>query len=134
MEVLESKLKATFGPDFSEEYLSRILRLTEVKDVTEQQPDFTSHPAFSDTSEKIDFLIDERVISFFKIAPDQKNLALVLFNFSNEEVEVRWSPEFPCDNIREIRQDELIALEDDELIFVVKPQQLQWVCFEKPLQ
>lgn len=134
MEALESKLKSTFGQDFSEDYLSRILRVPEVTDVTEQQPDFSAHPAFSDAAEKIDFLIDERVISFFKIAPDQTNLALVLFNFSNEEVEVRWSPDFACNNIREIRHEELISLEDEELVFLVKPQQLQWVCFEKALQ
>jgi len=131
MEELELKLKETFGNDFTEEYLLRLERFEQKPELAPQNPDFNSHPAFKEGSEKMDFLIDERVISFFKIAPDKKNMALVLYNFSSEEVEVRWSPEFACDNIREIRHEEFISLEDDELIFQTKPQQLQWVCFEK---
>ena len=131
MSNLEVDLRNIFAEDFDEEYLSRVNRIDGILDVQNLRPDFNSHPAFSSGSDKVDFLIDERVISFFKVAPDQINLALVLFNFSNEPVEVRWSPEFACDNIREIRHEELISLDDDELVFTVKPQQLQWVCFEK---
>ncbi|MFT6068441.1 MAG: hypothetical protein ACJAT2_000208 [Bacteriovoracaceae bacterium] len=126
-----SILKTIFGLDFEEEYTSRVERLTLQSDLKTIEPDFTSHPAFSEDSIKSDFLIDERIISFFKIAPNQKDMALVLYNYSDEEVELRWSPEFACDYIREIRHEELISLEDQELIFNIKPQQLQWVCFEK---
>lgn len=131
MSDLEENLQSIFGNDFDEEYISRVKRIDGASNISSISPEFSSHPAFSSDSEKVDFLIDERVISFFKIAPDQVNLALVLFNFSSEQVEVRWSPEFACDNIREIRQEELISLDEDELVFSVKPQQLQWVCLEK---
>lgn len=131
MDSIENTLKTIFGLDFEEEYLSRVERLNNDKAPASIKPDFESHPAFSKDSIKSDFLIDERIISFFKIAPDQKQMSLVLYNFSNEEVELRWSPEFACDNIREIRHEELISLDDQELVFLIKPSQLQWVCFEK---
>lgn len=131
MEKIEASLKNTFGNDFSEDYLARIERFPGIKELPSNNPDFNLHPAFLESSEKMDFLIDERVISFFKVAENHKDMALVLYNFSDEEVEVRWSPEFACDNIREILQEELISLEEDELVFLVKPQQLQWICFEK---
>lgn len=131
MEVLEQKLKETFGNDYSEEYIARIDGKFSVDDLIPQTPPFQSHPAFGNTSYKHEFLLDERVISFFKVAPDEIHMALVLYNFSNEEVEVRWSPEFACDNIREVLHEELITLDEEELVFIVKPQQLQWVCFER---
>jgi hypothetical protein len=131
VDSIENTLKTIFGLDFEEEYLSRVQRLNNEKSTSSIKPDFEGHPAFSKDSTKSDFLIDERIISFFKIAPDQKQMSLVLYNFSNEEVELRWSPEFACDNIREIRHEELITLEDQELVFLIKPLQLQWVCFDK---
>jgi hypothetical protein len=131
VDSIENTLKTIFGLDFEEEYLSRVERLAKERSLSSIEPDFQSQTAFSKDSTKSDFLIDERIISFFKIAPDQKQMALVLYNFSNEEVELRWSPEFACDNIREVRHEELISLEDQELIFLIKPLQLQWVCFDK---
>lgn len=128
---MEAVLKNIFGSDFSEDYLMRVERLAGDTPLCEHKPPFNTYPAFSSDSDKMDFLLDERIISFFKVAPDQVNMALVLYNFSNEDVEVRWSPEFACDNIREILNEEMISLEDQELVFIVKPQQLQWVCFEK---
>jgi hypothetical protein len=128
---MEAVLKNIFGSDYSEDYLMRAERLDSSCSLTKILPPFESYPAFTTDSEKMDFLLDERIISFFKVAPDQVNMALVLYNFSNEPVELRWSPEFACDNIREILNGELISLEDDELVFEVKPLQLQWVCFEK---
>ena len=127
----EITLKSAFGLDYTEEYLSRVERLDQAIELSPINPEFSSHPAFKEGAEKSDFLIDERIISFFKIAEDQKEMALVLYNFSSEEVELRWSPEFACDNIREVRHEELITLDDQELVFLIKPQQLQWVCFEK---
>lgn len=109
----------------------RAERLASTGPLVEVLPPFDSYPAFTLNSDKMDFLLDERIISFFKVAPDQVSIALVLYNFSDELVEVRWSPEFACDNIREILGEELISLEDDELVFQVKPLQLQWVCFDK---
>jgi len=131
MELLEKNLKNTFGNDYSDEYLQRIERAIGENVLATHSPPFESQSAFLSNSEKMDFLLDERIISFFKVAPDQVNMTLVLYNFSGEDVEVRWSPEFACDNIREVLNEELIALEDDELVFQVKPQQLQWICFEK---
>ncbi len=131
MNSIEETLQTIFGLDFDEEYTSRVERLALKSNLQSIEPDFTSHPAFSKDSSKSDFLIDERIISYFKVAPDQRDMALVLYNYSEEEVELRWSPEFACDNIREIRHEELISLEDQELVFNIKPQQLQWVCFEK---